>query len=142
MVGTQIDAGPVMTDPAMAVLRGAGLPAVAASVLTAAGFTLAVGAGEGASVLLGGGMAGVALAVAPLVQRLTRRMDPALVLGIAVLAYSVVMLMVGLVYTGVSGLAWVSSTPAGLGALAAILGWSAGHIWTSQRMRELLYDTD
>lgn len=131
-----------ISDPAMTILRGAGLPAVAAVLVTAAVFGIGGGGGHGASVTLGGVMALAALAVAPLVQRLTRRMDPAMVLGIAVLAYSMAMLLVGYTFSLVNDLPWLHSMPAGLGALAAILGWSAGHIWTSQHLRQLIYDAD
>lgn len=141
-MSTSIDEAPPVSDPSMAILRGAGSPAVAVVLVPAAIFAVASGAGAGASVILGGAMALAALAVAPIVQRLTRRMDPAIVLGIAVLAYSVVMMLVGITYARVNDLAWVHTRPAGLGALAAILGWSAGHIWTSQRMRQLVYDAD
>jgi hypothetical protein len=139
---TNLEAARPVSDPSTAILRGAGIPAGAAVLVTAAGFGAGAGMGEGASVVLGGVMAVAALAVAPIVQRLTKRLDPAMVLGIAVLAYSVVMLLVGVTYGQVNDISWVHSAPAGLGALVAILAWSAGHIWTSQRMRELLYDSE
>jgi len=125
----------------MTILRGAGFPAAAVVIVTAVGFAFA-GTREATSVLIGGAMALVALAVAPIVQRLTRRLDPAIVLGIAVLSYSLVMFAIGFTYSLINDFPWMRMTPAGMGVIATILGWSVGHIWTAQRLRQFVYDAD
>jgi hypothetical protein len=130
-----------VTDPSLAILRGAGVPAAGVVLLTAAGFAIA-GRPQAASVLAGGGIAMAALVIAPLIQRLTRRLDPAPVLGLAVLAYSVVVILVGLVYAQVNDASWLRGTPAAMGVLAAIIGWCTGLMRASSRLRQLLYDTE
>jgi hypothetical protein len=124
--------------PSAAVLRGAGLPALAAvAVVALAG--LVSDRDYALSALVGGAIGVVALAAGPVLQWLCRSLDPAMALGVAVLAYCLVIGGAGIGYSALNDLSWLSGGWAGLGLLAAILVWTVGQMRAVSQLRQLLY---
>lgn len=124
--------------PSVAVLRGAGLPALAAiAVVALAG--LVTDRDHALSALVGGAIGVVALAAGPVLQWLCRSLDPEMALGVAVLAYCVVIGGAGIGYSALNDLPWLSGDWAGGGLLAAIIVWTAGQMRAVTRLRQLLY---
>jgi xanthine/uracil/vitamin C permease (AzgA family) len=128
----------VDAHPSGAILRGAGLPALAAvTVVALAG--LGSDRDHALSALVGGGLGIVALAVGPVLQWLCRRLDPALALGVAVLAYCLVVGVAGFGYSALNDLPWLSGRWTAGGLLAAILAWTTGQMRAVSKLRQLLW---
>ena len=86
------------TNPVGALLRGSAVPALLGLALLTV-VALPFGVDQVKSSLVGGGMAILAMGVGPLIHQFCRNLDPAMSLGIAVLAYC---LVIGLLWIGFS----------------------------------------
>jgi hypothetical protein len=126
-------------DPIAVLWRGAALPSVAVALVVAAGSTFR-GFPEAGSVLVGAAMAVIALSVGPLLQRACRSLDPSLVLGLAVLAYCLVIGVLGIAYSLINDLSWLNGGFAGTGVAVAATVWAIGHMRAAMRLRQPLYD--
>jgi hypothetical protein len=124
--------------PSAAVLRGAGVPALAAVAVVALSGLLS-DRDHALSALVGGGIGVVALAVGPVLQWLCRSLDPAMALGVAVLAYCLVIGGAGIGYSALNDLPWLSGRWTAVGLLAAILVWTTGQMRAVAGLRQLLY---
>ncbi len=126
-------------DPAVVMLRGGLLPALACGALVSAGAViLSTRAGAGAA--LGAGCALPALAVVPGLMRWTRGWPAEVVLGLALGVYAAVMALLWWVYSLVSGLSWLSPAAAGVGFGVVTVAWSLGVMRAMRRLRQHLYD--
>ncbi len=128
-------------NPAGRLLAGAGWPGLGATAVLAAVASV-TDLSNGASALVGGVMALAALVVGPALQWICRGVDPNLLLGVAVLAYGLVVGLVWLVYSLVSDASWLSGGWAGVGVLAAAVAWVAGYMRASSRLRLPLYENE
>jgi hypothetical protein len=129
------------TNPIGSLWVGAALPTVLAIALFTV-VALIASPADAASVLVGGGMALVALSASPLLQRLCRNLEPSLVLGIAVLAYCLVIIALGIVYRLLRDQSWLHGGFAGASVAIAAAVWAAGHMWTALKLRQPLYDLE
>lgn len=126
------------SHPSTAVLRGAGVPTlVVVAVIALAG--LPSDRDHALSALAGGVMGLLALAVGPVLQWLCRSLDPAMALGVAVLAYCLVIGVAGFGYSVLNDKSWLSGEWAGGGLLGAIIAWTIGQMYAVSRLRQLLY---
>jgi hypothetical protein len=126
------------TNPVGALLRGSAIPALLGlGLLTVV--AVPFGLDEVKSSLVGGGMAVLAMAVGPLIHQLCRQLDPALSLGIAVTAYSMVIGLLWLGYSLLNDTSWLVGEFAAVGVVVASVGWAAGHIRAALKLRQALY---
>jgi hypothetical protein len=125
-------------NPIGVLLLGSVVPSVAAVAVLAALSWLA-SADAAVSVLVGGGMAVLALAVAPVLHQLCRNLDPNILIGIVVLAYCVVVLLAGYGFSQVNDASWLIGGFAAGGVLAGAGAWVAGHIRSSLKLRQPMY---
>jgi ATP synthase protein I len=128
------------TNPVGDLWRGAAVPTVLVVAVFAAGAAAFSSGSDAASVLTGGAMAVLALSVSPLLQQFCRNLDPSIVLGIAILAYCLVIGVLGVGYSLLNDLSWLSGGFAGAGVAVAAAVWSTGHMRTALRLRQPLYD--
>ena len=129
------------TNPVGVLLRGSVVPALLAVALLALISGL-VSLDAAKSVLVGGGMAVLALAAGPALHQLCRNLDPSLVVGIVVLAYCLVVGLIGIGFAQVNDASWLVGEYAAGGVLAGAVAWVAGHMRASIRLRQPLYDED
>ncbi len=124
------------------------MPALAAA-LAAGLVTAMVGALVVGTPAAGGALAGTAVVVVffglgATVLQVTTRVVPGASLLVALLTYTLQVVLVGLVFVvlGDSGLLdsiW-DGTWLGVAVIVATFGWLGGHLWSSMRARVLLYD--
>ena len=126
-------------NPIGVLLLGSIVPSVVAVAVLAA-LSRLVSSDAAASVLVGGGMVVVALAVAPILHQLCRNLDPNILIGIVVLAYCVVVLLAGYGFSQVNDASWLIGGFAAGGVLAGAGAWVAGHIRASLRLRQPMYE--
>ncbi len=128
-------------NPAGRLLAGAGWPGLGATAALAAVASV-TDLSNGASALVGGGMAVVALGVAPALHQLCRNLDPNVVLGIAVLAYCLVVGLLGYAYSVLDDASWLVGGYAGAGGFVVAAAWTVGQMRASVKLRQLLYQED
>jgi hypothetical protein len=131
-------AGPTR-DPVRALWLAALLPAVCLGLVTIAGSFLA-GSQEGASAASGAGIAILALSVAPVLHLICRNLDPAFSLGLAVMAYCLVILGMWVAYEQLGSTDWLQAPFAAWGVLLTGVGWVAGHMRGALKLRLPLYE--
>ena len=128
-------------NPVGRLLRGSVVPSlVAVGLLTLISWLVSSDAAK--SVLVGGGMAVIALAAGPALHQLCRNLDPSLVVGIVVLAYCLVVGLVGIGFAQVNDASWLVGEYAAGGVLAGAVAWVVGHMRASMRLRQPLWDED
>jgi hypothetical protein len=132
-----VSAGPT-TDPAVALLRGGGIPALLTCVGVAA-CCLPVGPSAAGSAALGGGMAIIALAVGPLLLRLGRDWTSVGLMALAVTGYGAVVFFLAVVFLLLSNASWLLGGYAALGVVACTSGWLAGQLRSTHRLRVLAF---
>lgn len=126
------------TNPVGPLLRGAAVPALGAvAVLTLVALFSSPSAAM--SVLVGGTMALVALAVGPLLHQLCRNLDPNLVLGLVVFAYCTVIVLLGIGYALVNDASWLVGGFAGGGVFVVAAAWTIGQMRAASKLRQPLY---
>jgi hypothetical protein len=129
------------TNPVGALFLGSVVPALLAAGVLAA-VAVPFGLDQVTSSLVGAGMALLALVVGPLLHQLCRKLDPAMSIGIVVMAYCTV---IGLLWIGFSLLkdtAWLVGDFAGIGVLMVTVAWAAGHMRAAMKLRQSLYQQD
>lgn len=126
------------TNPVGRLLLGSAVPALlAVAALTV--IALPFGLNQVTSSLVGGGMAVLALAVGPLLNQLCRNLDPPMVLGIVVLAYCLVIGLLGAGFSLLNDTTWLSGNFAGIGVLVVTVAWAVGHMRAALKLRQPLY---
>jgi hypothetical protein len=125
-------------DPAAALLRGAGEPAIAVS-LGVSLLSLLAGAAEAASAGTGAALAIVALATGPLLLRLGRSYSPVGLMALAVSGYGLVVVALGIAFALVNGASWLVGEYAATGALVCTGVWIAAQARSTSGLRVLLY---
>ena len=128
-------------NPVGALLVGAAAPSLAGLAVVTAVAALR-GLDEVGSALVGGGLALLAMAVGPVLHQLCRRLDPAMVLGIVVLAYGTVVIALGLAFSSLNDIDRLSGEFAGAGVFVIAAGWTVGQIRASLKLRQPLYTAD
>ena len=126
------------TNPVGALLRGSAVPALLGLALLTV-VALPFGSDQVKSSLVGGGMAILAMGVGPLIHQFCRNLDPAMSLGIAVLAYC---LVIGLLWIGFSLLndtSWLVGEFGAAGVIVATVSWAVGHMRAALKLRQPLY---
>lgn len=88
----------------------------------------------------GAGIAILALSVAPVLHLICRNLDPAFSLGLAVMAYCLVILGMWVAYEVLGDTEWLRAKFAAAGVLAAGIGWVAGHMRGALKLRQPLYE--
>lgn len=128
-------------NPVGALLVGAVVPAALAlgALIVGAAF---IGADEMKSSLVGGSMAGFALAVGPVLHQLCRNLDPTMAVGLVVLAYCMVIGLLGVGFSSLNGTEWLVGGFAGAGVFVVAVGWAAGHMRAAVKLRQPLYEQD
>jgi hypothetical protein len=132
-----ISAGPTL-DPAGALLRGGGIPAL----LTCAGVAaccLPAGTSAAGSAAVGGVMAIIALSVGPMLLRLGRNWTSVGLMALAVTGYGAVVFFLGIAFLLVSNASWLSGGYAAIGVVVSTSGWLAGQLYSTQRLRVLSF---
>lgn len=125
-------------NPAAALLRGAGVPAIAVS-LGASLLSLLAGPAQAASAGTGAALAIIALATGPLLLRLGRSYSPVGLMALAVFGYGLVVIALGIAFALVSGASWLVGEYAATGALACTGVWIAAQARSTSGLRVLLY---
>jgi len=129
------------TNPVGELVRGAAVPAVLGWLvltLVALGF----GLDEVKSSLVGGGMAVLALTVGPVLHQLCRNLDPTMAVGVAVLAYGLVVVGLGLGFSLLNDTAWLVGGFAAAGVFVVAFGWAAGQMRAAAKLRQPLYQQE
>jgi hypothetical protein len=129
------------TNPVGALLVGSAVPALVAVAVLAA-VAVPFGTDEVASALVGGAMALLALAVGPLLHQLCRNLDPAMSVGIVVLAYCMVIGLLGVGYSLLNDTTWLVGEFAGAGVFVVAVAWTVGHMRAATKLRQPLYQQD
>ncbi len=129
------------TNPVGALLRGSAVPALLAVALLAA-IAVPFGLNQVTSSLAGGGMGLLALAVGPTLHQLCRNLDPAMVIGIVVLAYCTVIILLGLGFSLLNDTAWLVGDFAAAGVFVVGAAWAVGHMRAAMKLRQPLYQQD
>jgi hypothetical protein len=129
------------SDPIGVLLLGSAVPAVLAGLLLALA-AVPFGLNQVTSSLVGAGMAALALTVGPVLNRLCRNLDPAMVLGIAVLAYCLVILLLGLGFSLLNDTTWLDGQFAAVGVIVVSVAWAVGHMRAAKKLRQPLYQQD
>jgi hypothetical protein len=129
------------SNPVGALLRGSAVPALlAVAVLTAVAALF--GSDEVVSSLVGGGMAVLALGVGPLLHQLCRNLDPTMSVGIVVLAYCMVIGLLGFGFSLLNDTDWLVGEFAGIGVFVVAVAWAGGHMRAAMKLRQPLYQHD
>jgi hypothetical protein len=126
------------SNPAATLFRGAALPSLLAVVVLAL-VALPFSPAGSASALVGGAMAMTAMTVPTVLHQFSRRVDPSLMLGIAVLAYFVVIGALGVVYSLINDASWLVGGFAGGGVFAVAAAWTIGQMRAASKLRQPLY---
>ena len=84
-------------------------------------------------------MAGMAMGVGPILHLLCRNLDPAISLGIAVLAYCTVIALLWIGYSLLNDTSWLVGGFASAGVFVVSAGWAVGHMRTALKLRQPLY---
>ena len=129
------------TNPVGALLRGSAVPALLAVALLAA-IAVPFGLNQVTSSLTGGGMGLLALAVGPALHQLCRNLDPAMVIGIVVLAYCAVIMLLGLGFSLLNDTTWLVGDFAAAGVFVVGAAWAVGHMRAAMKLRQPLYQQD
>jgi hypothetical protein len=83
-----------------------------------------------------------ALAVGPTLHQLCRNVDPTMVIGIAVLAYCMVIGLLWLGFSLLNDTAWLVGKFAGAGVLVVTVAWAVGHMRAAIKLRQPLYQQE
>ena len=129
--------GPVRR-PARVLMRAGALPALAGGGLVAAG-ALVVSGGAAGSALLGTLLALLALSAGPALLAVLRSVPAPAAMPLALIAYSAVVVLLGLLYVLLGDQSWLSGRFAGAGLAVATTAWLAGQIRAVPRLRILAY---
>jgi len=111
-----------------AAFRGARLPSALTLTAALAGFGAAKGAKGALGALVGGTIAIAFFAIHLLVSRLTRRADPAYVMGLAFTSYIAKVLVLTLFLIGFAGTASFDRAAFAATTIAVSIAWLAGEI--------------
>ena len=125
-------------DPYRAMLRGGALPAVAVGVVAVVVATL-VDQGRGTA----GALLAVVVVVASFgsslaVMSRVAKVDPTLVMAVALLTYVTKVGLLGLLVLLLGGAEWLSGTAFGATAVAVALAWMTGELVAFTRVRTLV----
>lgn len=136
MAGTLPDAP--RRRPEDAVLRGGGLPALAAgAVVTAAcvpfGTDAVAGAAVGVLLTVG------TFALGPAVLRTSSRWSPPAVMVVAVSTYALSVVLLAVAFILLRGASWLSPPAVGAAIFACATAWMVGHIRAAGRLRVLAF---
>jgi hypothetical protein len=129
---------PATANPAAALLRGSGGPAIAVSLGVSA-LSLLAGPAQSASAGTGAALAIVALATGPLLLRLGRSYSPVGLMALAVSGYGLVVVALGIAFALINGASWLVGEFAATGALVCTGVWIAAQARTTSGLRVLLY---
>lgn len=125
-------------DPALAIARGAGLPALVAVALTT--LVAVVGGGRAvAGAAVGGLLAVAAMTAVPLVMRWSRAWSPLAVTAAGAVTYLVTLGVAGLASILLAEVDGVSSGWLGAGLAVGVIAWSAGLVKAVTGLRELAF---
>jgi hypothetical protein len=128
-------------NPVGELFRGSIVPALL-GLLALILISVPFGSDEVVSSAVGGLMSALAMLVGPLLHQLSRNLDPALSLGIAVTGYGTV---VGLLWAGFSLLndtSWLIGGFAAAGVVVVTVGWAIGHMRAALKLRQALYQQE
>jgi hypothetical protein len=128
-------------NPVGALFRGSIVPAGLGLALLAL-IGAAFGLDQVKSSLVGGALAALAMSVGPLLHLLCRNLDPALTIGIAVLAYCAVVGLFGLGFSLLNDTSWLVGGFAALGVIVVSVAWAVGHMRAALSLRQPLYQHD
>ena len=134
------------TDTATAMLRGALVPTLVVGTLCLVVWGLVSGAQGAVGALAGLALVVVFFALGLIVLRRCARLEPTLVLLVAMGLYTAKVVLIGgsLLYIQASGLLddIASNLALGVTAIACTLAWSVGQIVGFVRAREPIFDID
>lgn len=130
-----------MRRPAAVLLRAGAVPAVTVGTVVAAGFAVSSLIAAG-SVLVGTGLALVALSAGPALLVLMRSASPPVAMLLAMIVYGIVVVMLAVFYLQLTQWEWLSGLPVGAGIGAATMAWLVGMIRAVPRLRIPVFGTD
>jgi ATP synthase protein I len=128
----------VTADPALALLRGGLVPALA----TGGVLVIVAGFAEGramAGAALGTAVVCVVMSAGPLVMRGTRRWSPPAVMAVSLITYGAVVLLLGVAYIVLERATWVSASHFGIALIVGCLAWTVGAWRAVWRVRLLAF---
>ena len=129
------------TNPVGELFRGAAGPALLVlAILT--GVAVPFGLDEVKSSLVGGVMAVFALAVGPMLHQLCRNLDPTMAVGFAVLAYCLVIGLLGVGFSLLNDTSWLVGEFAAVGVFLVAVAWAGGQMRAAVKLRQPLYQHD
>lgn len=133
-----LPSGPT-ADAGLAMLRGGAVPAaLVAAVVTLVSVRWGTAAVLGA--VTGGVLVMAAMSVGPLLLHAAHDWSPPAVMAIATIGYGGAVVALGVAYMVLAQVPWL--TPEWLGAtlIAGTIGWLAGQLWATARLRVLAFD--
>jgi hypothetical protein len=129
----------VTRRPAAVLLRAGGLPAIALGALVAAGSAF-VSWHAAVSVLVGTGLAVIALSAGPALLAMMRSMSPPAAMLLAMVAYGFVVVVLAVLYLQLLTVSWLSGGHVAAGIGVATVAWLTGMIRAVGRLRILTFD--
>jgi hypothetical protein len=136
--GGAAGAGPTPA-PALALLRGGLLPTLGTGGLLVVIVALSTDGRAAVGAALGAGLACLAMSAGPLLMHATRRWSPPAVMAVALLAYGLVVIVLGLIYLTLEQVAWLSAGHLGVALAVCCAAWTVGQLWAARRLRVLAF---